>query len=202
MQARPWFCASPEKVAGGGGWHFFPLLFFPSHFPYGVGVSSYITNVSDKQASKQETKGWINPPPPPPRPTCTRLCRYQFVSQWFKILMSGSLKVTNYATAKTKRVSSSPCSNLWWQANIQRKYIKSIQRSSYLFGYPKRQPPPPPLFFLQAWYTCTCTFWRYYVKCIIWAQIFQIVKLLNKFCSITISLRKWVRETQTLILPT
>ena len=76
--SRPWWRTSPEKR------HFFflPKKKKVSQFPrHGVGVTSYMTVLSDKQVSKNNNNktgangGCLNPltPPPPPPPPSTHL---------------------------------------------------------------------------------------------------------------------------------
>ena len=65
----------PKKGGGGGTPTLFPSSKILGQFSrHGVGISSYITNISDKarkQANKRKEKGGVSPPPPPP---CVRAC--------------------------------------------------------------------------------------------------------------------------------
>ena len=82
--------AAPDLKKGsrGGGGGGVPILFFlltkrfDQFYRHGVGVSSYMTNISDKQASKMNFKNGagvfeppITPPPPPPHSRLPELLR-------------------------------------------------------------------------------------------------------------------------------
>ena len=83
IACRPWCLSSPEKKSlsgegggGGGLWHHFsPSRFFCQYSRHRVGISLYITNLSDKQASKEvsffDPKWGVEPPNTPP-PPCLR----------------------------------------------------------------------------------------------------------------------------------